>query len=373
MQKRGVLHIKQLNSALVFFVSCTAILIGPFIASLIDSESLGEFSAVQSEFFIDATYYFYLGGEINNLVAQGSHEFWDAITELSPNRSTVGVVLISFVFRLFVDSIQMGALVLSGTLVALMTYLRKTGVLGRYSEFLLISGMIPYLYLPSKESIFLIGMLTFLARFSVKRPLLPTIIGASLMFLARPEAFLILLAAAICARMLKSKKAIRAAFILVALVLYFTFIRETLAAIATIYEISNELKGLVFCSIGPINVCVRNGAFLEQVAVNRIFVTGFIYIDWLADFIELVANPADFTNGQALIRISNVIHLPIFFAAIFGAWRLRNFGATWTVYFPILYFLTFSGVLFFQSSRQVVFVTMILFLLTRLNPRIVHP
>jgi hypothetical protein len=362
----------QINSGLVLLVSCIVILMGPFISSLIDAESRVTINAIQSDFFVDATYYFHLGGEINKLTASESYNLWEAIAELSPNKSTMGIVYFSCAVRLMVDSIQSGALIFSTILVVLMIHLRKTGVLIRYSEFFLISGLLPYLYIPSKECLFLIGMLVFLTRYSIKQSLLPTVIGSLLMFAARPEGFIILFAAIILARVMRARKIIRAALLVAIVGLYFGFIRENLITITTVYEISTAHRQLAFCSIGPINVCVRDAAFFEQVVISRVFVSLFIYVDWLLDFLQFAIAPQNFSNGDALIRIFNVLHLPIFLAAVFGAWRLRNIDATWTVYFPISYFVVFSGVLFFQGSRQVLFVTVILFLLTRLNPKIIQ-
>lgn len=317
----------------------------------------------QSDFSIDAHYYYYLGNRIKDVVSVGMTSLFEAVVDMAPNPSTVGVIFLSTILSYLFGSIIQVKFFLFTLFSILITYLRAKNVLRRYSEFFLLGGLFPYLFLPSKECFFILGLLIYLTRYGTSLHWLPSISGLILMLLARPEGAVIL----IFVLMLRRSAITRLIVITGGAAAYILFLREPLIEFSVLFELSAESAGTHFCNIGPFSLCVAGAGIPELVFIQRLFVNLFLPLDWIRDFVVLFANPENFTNFDISIRTASLFHILLLAPVIIFPWSSRKVKNFSLLSFPVGYYFIYSSLLFFQSSRQIIFATTILFILTRVR------
>lgn len=324
----------------------------------------------QSDFYIDALYYYYLGDQIKDMVSTSKVSLLEALISESPNRSTIGVIFLSTIISYLFHSVIQVNFFLFTIFSILIIHLRKKKILRRYSELFLISGLIPYLFLPSKECFFIMGLLIYLMRHGTAYGWVPTIAGITLMLLARPEGAVIFIVVISLVYIFQSGSLARLTVVIGSTAIYILLLREPLIEFSVLFELSAENAGTRFCNIGPFSLCVSNAGIPELVLIQRIFVNLFLPLDWIRDFVFLVANSEKFEIFEIYIRTASLFHICLLTPATFFLWRLRKTKMFSLFVFTIVYFSIYSGFLFFQSSRQIIFITTILFILTRISPEI---
>ena len=359
---------KHLNSSAYFFI---AVFLGGIIGFFVNL-SYGESHSPhaiseQSNFFIDALYYVHLGEYLSHQI-QDYTQIFPIVSNESPNPATIGAVLFSTILNFIVSSPEKIGILLAINYAILFYKLRKKNILERGSEFFFISGLLPYLYLPSKEAVFFIGVLIFL--FSLPKGTFSSAyvaLGLLIMTMGRPEAALIFTISLFISYLLKARFVIKIIFLIFALCAYIFMLREYMIQTGILFEASAELAGTHFCNIGPLEFCLRSGHFPELVFVQRIFVNFFLPFDWFLDFTWLLQNTSSFTLKVVVIRLSAFLHIWIFVCAIIYLVKYLKGNRSPFLIFIVIYFITYSSIFFYQSSRQVMFITLLAFIFSKLS------
>ena len=157
------------------------------------------------------------------------------------------------------------------------------------SIFLMISGLFPYLFIPTKETILIIGL--FLILFAIKRRLLRplAIPGLVLMFLGRPEAmFLLVLACAIF--LLARRKKIGITALIMFISVYIFIIRDLAYATSLFMQFQATQWGLSFDSIAGLPVAVNKSSTLEMIYLTRLLVLTSVVVKWPMDLLDYLLN-----------------------------------------------------------------------------------
>jgi len=141
---------------------------------------------------------------------------------------------------------------------------------------------------------------------------------------------------------------------------YFVF-RDCFYHTALIFEYS--IATTVQCYHGPFYVCMKDSEFFELVVLNRLFVAAFIWIDWLQEVWLLFWGVNSFSPAEIYTRVLNAINLLVLvWALVLKARRTDKQTCKWLVIFCLIYYFIYAGILFFQISRQIVFLSAVLIL-----------
>ena len=201
---------KHLNSSAYFFIAVFLGGIIGFFVNLSYGESHSPYAiSEQSNFFIDALYYVHLGEYLSHQI-QDYTQIFPIVSNESPNPATIGAVLFSTILNFIVSSPEKIGILLAINYAILFYKLRKKNILERGSEFFFMSGLLPYLYLPSKEAIFFIGVLIFLL--SLPKGTFNSAyaaLGLLIMTMGRPEAALIFTISLLISYLLKARFVIK--------------------------------------------------------------------------------------------------------------------------------------------------------------------
>ena len=149
---------------------------------------------------------------------------------------------------------------------------------------------------------------------------------------------------------------------------YVLFFREYLVQTGTLFELSAKIVGTHFCNIGPFKLCFTSNNFPELIFLQRIFVNLFLPLKWFLDFIWLFEKDSIYNLPVFIIRLSAFIHIWIFISAVIYLIRHSKFLSSFHI-FIMIYFVLYSSIFFYQSSRQVMFITLIAFIFSKLNIR----
>lgn len=312
-------------------------------------------SGVQADYKIDAYYYLYLGGQAIEIAERSSISLYDAADSIRPNAASDGIVFLSALLQWTVPLEPMIPLVLALALFALIAPLVREGHADRLLGALPLCGLFPYLQVPSKEVFFLLGLLA--VALSVTRPgrLWALLLGLTLMYFGRRDAFYIFAASVPLAWLLAHR--LRALVSSIALLaVYLAFGRELALDTATLAHLVSERQDLAFCSVGPLNVCVEDLSTLEPVFVVRLLTLCALPLKWIWDALATLWM-GGLAASEILIRWCNVLQL------VWLVWVIRTHrpasgvvGAfrRVLVVFSLAYWVVYATVVYYQPTRQAV-------------------
>ena len=318
----------------------------------------------QGDFFIDAQYYFFLAGEILRKNSGGTDGFWTTLTSHSPNRSTISIVALTTFLRLAFSFWWSTCIFLALSIASFTIFLRRLGILSSGGELFLISGVSVYLSVPSKEVFLLFGLLMLIFGLEIRSKLV-CLVALLTITLSRPEAAIITVFSLFFANRIRRNDARRMlsrsqTFFSLSLVMaaYF-FYRDFFYQTALVFEYS--VSTTVQCYYGPFYVCVKDSKYFELVVLTRLFVASFIWLDWLQEIWHLFWGINSFSPAEVYIRGLNAINLLVLvWALVLKARRSDKNTCRWLIIFIMIYYFVYAGILFFQISRQIVFLSAIL-------------
>lgn len=311
-------------------------------------------SGVQEDYKVDGYYYIYLA---KTIVAGGPHSLnlYDAAQDARPNASSGGIVFLSAVVLSVVRTEYLVPFAVGGLLLLSVYRLYGSELAAPQILWLPLSGLFPYFGIPSKELFFVVGFLLLIAACLDGRGVLLALIGALLMFLARPEGFYIFGFSIMLWASLRHR--VTGMLFLGAVgVGYFLLGREALLAMSLLTQAQAEMADVHFCQVGPLQVCVSELGGLEHVYLARLLSLIVLPVKWIADLV-LVFKGDDISWTECLVRLCNVVHM----VWVWAAWKASpavsgRASATRRAMltFALVYWLVYGSILFFQPSRQAV-------------------
>lgn len=332
-------------------------------------DEIGDFDGgTQSTYIIDGYYYQYLGERTVHLAQSKGISVYEAAREFSPNESSAGVVFLSALVSSLLPYRELLPLLFLVIFFVLIGLLHAVGRATPSLLFLPLSGLLPYLFITSKEAFFVMGFLMLLLGY-LRRWLLPlALLGGAMMYLARQEGFYILL----CAWLIWMCS-VRRWTLLVAigtiLIFYFLRFREPLFAISSLFQTLSDDADTSFCKSGPFSVCVDSLAGAETIYLQRVVTLVGLPFKWLMDAGAAVIGMT--TWPGFVIRLALVVHIT------WGWWVLRHRVplpderlrkvVRISLWFFVAYCAVYGSLFYFQSTRQVVLATTILFISLSLN------
>jgi len=345
-----------------------------FINHSIWLEQIGNLnSGVQSDYFIDGYYYIYLGKQAIQLAQAADLNIYQASEVLKPNESSVGIVFLSALTYILPYSLYVIPLLL---LTVYITFLYLFIKSGRFSDsvlFLPFSGLLPYLFIPTKETFFLLGFLMVVLAYVKRRFLSIGLMGLLLMYMARSEAFYLMLASTFLWYAREKSRAFFYVLIIIFCSVYFSFFRELLFQKATAFQIQAHLANTAFCNIGPLSFCIDEIGDVEWFYFNRVLAIILLPFQWLWYFIEIFLDSNIGITGT-IIRVAILMQIVWAYLVFFIKSNLActNEKIRGLVFmFFIIYCGSYGAIMFFQPTRQVLLASTILFIGCCLKPQLI--
>ena len=359
-------NIKISNAALLLFLLPLFFILS-FITHLSHLNEINMYSGSQADYIIDAYYYIFLSTQVTEIMSSAGLSLHEASEILSPNDSTNGVVMLSsIVFLLFPDIVLIPFFFLFAYVILLFPFLAYGGS-GLKIILILFSGLLPYLFIPSKESFFIIGFLIFLLpfKFSISKIFSFFILslGISIMLLARTEAFLIMLLSGV-ALYLFNRKYLLILFLFFAILVYVYFLRDIAYITALAFQTSAESSGTSFCNVGFINTCITDKNTMELVFIQRILTIILLPAKWIYDFFISFGDIELLTVRNLLTRFCLLIQI------LWGYLAYKNIkqnGINIGLIFCIAYIFVYTTIFYYQFTRPIIFATTILFIFSSID------
>jgi hypothetical protein len=283
----------------------------------------------------------------------------DAVTQVQPNDDSTGIVYLNALLARIFPFMFLVSLTLLAAYWIAFSLLLNTQRVSSAILFLPFSGLMPYLVIPSKEAFLVLGILLLILAYLDHRFLLAGAAGLLLVYLARPDAAYFLLLSCLLASLHRFRWLL-AALLLGALVAYFLWLRPLASTFAEFEQAVAFRANNGFCNLGPLSVCVGSAGNPEVVYLERIFSLGGLPLKWIWEGFS--AFFAGLTISAIVIRIALVVQV------VWAYWVFSKRGqaderaamvrraAAW---FGGLYFLLYGAIVYFQSTRQLVFVSSI--------------
>tara|TARA_X000000950_G_scaffold289028_1_gene409171 strand:+ start:7547 stop:8629 length:1083 start_codon:yes stop_codon:yes gene_type:complete len=306
-------------------------------------------SGLQSHYIVDLYFYRFIG---ESYVLENPENFsWQNLLFYSPNPQSLGITLISILFAYIDVSVYLIPALLA-VIYSFFFFYRNNSIL---LILILFSGLMPYLVLPSKEAIILLGVFSILYGVYPKRNFPWLMLGIFLIVLSRPQMILILGAAFCLFEIIKRKTFVKLLIISFIFLLYFS-IREQIVSISILFQgVSN-----IDCFVGPLNICVNQENFFEFTVLQRALAVLLIPLKWGMDFFELFL--FEFSSSSWIIRISQFSTLILLILTFFTFKKCNRNIRLFGLCLAFVYIFSYATVFYFQLSRQVLFGIVILFI-----------
>lgn len=322
----------------------------------------------QSYYLIDAYYYYHLGNVIVEAINTG-RPFWDTILFYTPNYSSVGVVTVSTLM-----SFVLGNLFLINILFCivylLITYRMLQKVSLNKSLFILsFVGLLPYLFIISKESLLVLAYLTLILALytqSFWERILYFFTFILLSICARPEFILICVISYLLFRVVISKRR-WLYFSLLILIALFSPLIAYINNIAFAFQVSAMEVGTGQCNFVVFDVCVELGEYNLNEYVSRFLLYFTFPIKWIIDLISFLFFESFFAYAFVIKFFYFLSTLTILYL-LYMLPRL-HFDLKKLYFFlvPFVYMGIYSSLFFYQGARQFSVVVMLLAIAFSIN------
>jgi hypothetical protein len=339
----------------ILFFWVSAILVSSVINFIFLSEINSLASGIQNQYLIDGYYYLHLGQEAMLIADRDGVSLYKAAESIRPNISSSGIVFLSSLTSSIVPWPWLVPAFFACIYAALVVALSRSYRIESNFYLLFFSGLVPYLYIPTKEAFFTIGLILALVciRRSALMILLP--LAAGIMYQARPEA-LFILAASVTAYLLLRRWSRMKLVLLLVLVLgiYWTVLREMVAATSILFQLAAETVDAGFCKVGPLSVCLPDGGPAEHIYLQRLLSLLGLPLKWLADIFQLIAGDT-MPPSAWILRLAQGMQLVAIGIVLRQRFRSRRPLDTTQVtllVFACLYISIYSMVLYYQVTRQ---------------------
>jgi hypothetical protein len=317
-------------------------------------------SGTQENYVIDGYYYYYLGQSAVTMARADHISLFDAAAQLRPNAGSTGVVYLNALLCRVFPSIYFVSLALLTAYWATFSLLLRTKRVS--SAILLISfgGLMPYLFIPSKEAFLVLGILLAVLAQLDRRFILAGVFGVVLIYLARPDAAYILLLSCVLAS-LHRRRWLTASLLVAGVASYFWWLRPVAYLFAEVEQSQAFMTNTGFCNLGPLSVCVGSSGMQEVIYLERLLSLMGLPLKWIWEGCSVFW--AGVTVSTIIIRITLVVQI-ICACLVFSRRQpadqraaLVRRAAAWC---GGIYFILYGALVYFQSTRQIVFVTTVL-------------
>jgi hypothetical protein len=315
-------------------------------------------SAIQENYLLDAYYYNFLGNNLRNFPVS---EYFSILYEISPTTNSIGIIFISYILSILIEY----------TYIPIFFGLIYFYIFNKINEnketinnFLCLSliGTSPLLFITSKESFLLIGIIILFQSISTfgYRKFIYFIIGSLIVILSRYEViiFLYLSIGFAYGRIYLKRLILSSAVIL--LLFYYNNIFDLMY----LYEVDLLSKDLAFCGFGYMPTCLNTDSNIIIILLSRLLFTFLLPFKWLYSGYESLYYLDNFSNfynriSQFLFAIFLIPLISFFFK---NKNKINSKLLKLGIYFFYSYTVFYSIVLFHQPTRQIQFAIVILFL-----------
>jgi hypothetical protein len=185
------------------------------------------------------------------------------------------------------------------------------------------------------------------------------------MYLARPEAFFILIASYALYFLVRRLSLMMLTFMIaLAGCIYWFMLREIIYVTSSLFELASESAETGFCNVGPLFVCIGDGESSEFIYLQRLLSVLGLPLKWILDIFQLMTD--DTLNPSAwILRLAQGIQVVAIGIGLRQHIRTRRPLDTTQVsllVFAGLYLTIYSTVLYYQVSRQALLATHIVLL-----------
>ncbi len=337
-------------ATLVFFSAVVAV----FLSQIKD---LGV--GVQEKYIIDGYYYYYLGHTAITMSEMEGMTLRTASEALQPNESSGGIVFITALVERIAPSPFCVATILALVYSALLFLLLRTKMVRPLLLFLPFTGLFPYLPIPSKEGFLIIGGLCCLLAYLNRRMSLLWPPGLLLIYLARPDVLYVFLFSILLVIVVRSR-IWSVLFATAGLAAYFIWIRQPAALLAIVDQAEATVQQTQFCHIGPLSLCIEPTGIVEVIYAQRLLSLVGLPLKWAWEAASAIFLAP--TATDLIIRIAIGLHI-IWAIKIMRhdtpadkqSTEIRNI----TMWFAGVYVFLYGSIVYFQSTRQVVFASTI--------------
>jgi len=219
-----------------------------------------------------------------------------------------------------------------------------------------ISGLFPYLFIPTKETFLLIGLILILL--GVKKTTLRILIlpGLALLLLGRPET-LFIFALAFFFHYLIVNKGLRWSLLIFTLVVYFVFLRKYAYAISYPAQVLFEAAGVDYESVAGLPVKIQSLSTMEITYFFRCLAITGVVVKWPMNLMNLLLH-----KKFDLVDLGSTV--PLVIQLCWGFAIVKSRVWQWSRMPPILSFATlfscfyawiYGALFFFQPARQILF------------------
>lgn len=319
-------------------------------------------SGNQSDYIIDGYYYIYLGQQAIDIAKETGNSLYQVAQSISPNANSTGIVLLSSIVSYVSPSIYFIPVIFVSIYILIFYFLLKSW---SFSPFVLLfpfSGLLPYLFIPTKESFFLIGFLLILLALFKREYFIFGMIGLIIMYLARPQGLYLWLIAQFLWMIYRRNKLLLGFIILLLIVGYAFYARDFVFSLASIFQAQAAQSGTEFCNVGFLHVCVNSIEHSEWIYLSRILTIIGLPIKWLLDMGNIVFEN-NLTAPTIIIRIALFLHIIwgcfIFLSSTKPDIHSKNIRSLAIAFF-VIYCGTYGAILYFQSTRQILLASTIL-------------
>ena len=316
-------------------------------------------SGTQENYVIDGYYYYYLGQSAVTMAQTDQVSLLEAATELRPNVESTGAVYLSALLARILPSIYLVALALLTAYWVAFALLLNTRRVSSTILLLPLSGLMPYVFIPSKEAFLVLGILLTILAYLDRRFLILGAAGVVLVYLARPDAAYVLLLSCFLAS-LDRFRWLLAGVLLSGVAAYFWWLRPAASLFAGFEQSQAFMMNTGFCNLGPFSVCVGADRLSEVVYVERILSLLGLPFKWIWEGCTVFF--AGVTLPNMIIRIALVVQIAWVWWVLSKrtpsdarAAMVRHVAA----WFGGIYLLLYGALVYFQSTRQLVFITSI--------------
>jgi hypothetical protein len=255
---------------------------------------------------------------------------------------------------------------------AILLLLLRTERVNSAIIFLPFCGLMPYLFVPTKEAFLFLGILLGILAYLDRRFLAFGLFGIALIYLARPQAFYIGLIAIFICYLSKYRKAF-VCFLIIAIAVYWYRLREGILFVAEFEQHVALMADNGFCHVGPLPVCVDSSGKPELIFAVRLLTLLGLPLKWAWQGVAALWEGLPL--GTAIIRVALVVQLAwvyLVFSRLGPVDRRAMAVRRGMAYFAGLYFMIYGMLIYFQSTRQVAVATTILvigFCVTSAGPK----
>jgi hypothetical protein len=317
-------------------------------------------SGTQEDYIIDGYYYYFLGQSAVTMTRAEQISLLDAATQLQPNPESAGVVYLNALLCRVLPSVYCVSFVLLTAYWIVLSLLLNTKRVSSAILFMPFSGLMPYLFIPSKEAFLVLGILLVVLAYLDRRFIPAGVFGVVLIYLARPDAAYFLLLSCVLAPLYRRRR-LMASLLLAGVVVYFWWLRPAAFLFAELEQGQAFISNSGFCNLGPLSVCMGSSGMQEVVYIQRLLSLGGLPLKWIWEGCNVFWSGV--TVPTIIIRITLVVQI-IWACLVFlkrqpadqRAAMVRRAAAG----FSGVYFLLYGALVYFQSTRQLVFVTTIL-------------